>query len=253
LRIAIVGKYTTLRESYKSLNEALVHGGIGNHCRIALEYVDSEKIEAGTPVREMLKACHGVLVPGGFGERGIEGKIQAIRYARENMIPYFGICLGMQLAVVEFARHVAGLKKANSTEFDSETPHPVIHIMEDQLYVKKLGGTMRLGAWKCSINSKNTLASRAYGESSISERHRHRYEFNNAYRDRFGKKGLRFSGTTPDDLLVEIVELDTRRHPWFLGCQFHPEFKSRPWRPHPLFREFIRAARQYKKKQGRAK
>jgi CTP synthase len=253
VKIAIVGKYTDLRESYKSLNEALVHGGISNHCRVALEYVDSEKIEAGASLKSMLKGCHGVLVPGGFGERGIEGKIQAIQYAREKRIPFFGICLGMQMAVVEFARNMVGLKKANSTEFDSESPHPVIHIMEDQLYVKKMGGTMRLGAWECSLKPRTSLAYRAYGSGMISERHRHRYELNNSYREKFSKKGLKITGTTPDNLLVEIVELDSRRHLWFLGCQFHPEFKSRPWEPHPLFRDFIKAALQFKKKRGRAK
>jgi len=246
VRIAIVGKYTDLTESYKSLNEALIHGGIGNNCRVNLEFVDSELLEKGKGPRELLSSCDGILVPGGFGQRGTEGKIIAVQYAREKKVPYFGICLGMQLATIEFARNVAGLKGANSTEFDPDTPHPVIHLMEEQEYVKQLGGTMRLGAWDCVLE-KGSQAMKAYGAANISERHRHRFEFNNEYRDRLCKKGLRLTGLTPDGLLVEVVELDRRKHPWFLGCQFHPEFKSRPWDPHPLFREFIKAARNHKK------
>jgi CTP synthase len=246
VKIAIVGKYIDLTESYKSLNEALVHGGIGNNCRVNLKFVDSEHIEEGTSLKDLLGDCNGILVPGGFGQRGTEGKIKAIQYAREKKIPYFGICLGMQLATVEFARNVAGLKDANSTEFDPTTKNPVIHLMKEQAYVEQLGGTMRLGAWSCDLKS-STQALRAYGESEISERHRHRYEFNNSYREKLCKKGLRLTGLTPDGLLVEVVELDKKKHPWFLGCQFHPEFKSRPWDPHPLFREFIKAAKTYKK------
>ena len=246
VRIAIVGKYTDLKDSYKSLHEALVHGGIGNSCRVHNLYVDSEKIEKGAGLKDLFKDCHGVLVPGGFGGRGTEGKIRAVQHARENRIPFFGICLGMQMATVEFARNVAGLAGANSSEFDPKTPHPVIHLMKDQEYVDKLGGTMRLGAWECHLD-RNTLAFKAYGQPHVFERHRHRYEFNNSYRDRLTKRGLRLSGYTPDGLLIEIVELDSRKHPWFLGCQFHPEFKSRPWAPQPLFREFIRAALAYKK------
>lgn len=246
VNIAIVGKYTELRESYKSLNEALVHGGIANNCRVNLCFVDSEKLEQEQNPRESLGHCQGVLVPGGFGQRGTEGKILAIRWAREKKIPFFGICLGMQLATVEFARDIAGLAGANSTEFDAKTSHPVIHLMQDQEYVQQLGGTMRLGAWECVL-SKGSHAFQAYGCPRISERHRHRYEFNNAYRDRLTKKGLQLTGFTPDGLLVEVVELDRRKHPWFLGCQFHPEFKSRPWEPHPLFREFIRAAKNVRK------
>ncbi len=244
VRIGIVGKYTDLTESYKSLNEALVHGGIGNNCRVKLHFVDSEELEQGKTPQELLADCHGILVPGGFGQRGIEGKIRAVQYAREKKIPFFGICLGMQVAVIEFARNVAGLKGANSTEFDPKTPHPVIHLMRDQEYISQLGGTMRLGAWECAL-TKASHALRAYQSEKISERHRHRYEFNNDYRDRLGKKGLKLTGMSPDNLLVEVVELDRRKNPWFLGCQFHPEFKSRPWNPHPLFREFIRAAKAY--------
>ncbi len=246
VKIAIVGKYIELTESYKSLNEALVHGGIANNCRVNLQFVDSEQIEEGVSLKELLGDCNGILVPGGFGQRGTEGKIKAIQYAREKNVPYFGICLGMQLATVEFARNVAGLKNANSTEFDTQTPHPVIHLMHEQEYIDQLGGTMRLGSWSCVLKN-STQALRAYGNAEIAERHRHRYEFNNDYRDRLCKKGLRLTGITPDGLLIEVVELDRKKHPWFLGCQFHPEFKSRPWEPHPLFREFIRAAKGYKK------
>ena len=246
VNIGIIGKYASFRESYKSLNEALAHGGIANHCRVQLEFVESDLLEKDSAINQKLAGCDGILVPGGFGERGVEGKIQAIQYAREKKLPFFGICLGMQMAVVEFARNVAGLKDANSTEFNPDTLHPVIHLMEDQKYIEKLGGTMRLGGWECRLE-KGSFAHKAYCSDKIVERHRHRYEFNNHYRDKLAKKGLRLSGLSPDDLLVEIVELDTRRHPWFLGCQFHPEFKSRPWAPHPLFREFIRASLQYKK------
>jgi CTP synthase len=240
--IAIVGKYTDLTESYKSLNEALAHGGIANNCRVKLDFVDSEQLEKNKDVKARLADCQGVLVPGGFGSRGIEGKILAVQYARENKVPYFGLCLGMQLATIEFARHVAGLGDANSTEFNPKTPHPVIHLMQEQEYIKQLGGTMRLGAWDCVLD-KASHAGRAYGQADISERHRHRYEFNNDYRERLVKKGLKLTGLTPNQMLVEVVELDRKKHPWFLGCQFHPEFKSRPWDAHPLFRDFIRAAK----------
>ena len=241
VRIGIVGKYASLRESYKSLNEALVHGGIANNCRVALEFIESDVLERDASLRSKLGTCDGILVPGGFGDRGIEGKIQAVQFAREKKVPYFGICLGMQMAVVEFARNVAGCKAANSTEFNPDTPHPVIHMMEDQKYIDKLGGTMRLGGWDCVLE-KNSFAYKAYGSKQIRERHRHRYEFNNDYREKLTKKGLRLTGFSPDNMLIEIVELDRRRHPWFLGCQFHPEFKSRPWDCQPLFREFIRAS-----------
>jgi len=250
--IGIVGKYASLKESYKSLHEALVHGGIANNCRVKLEYIESDQLEKQSDLKAGLGRCDGILVPGGFGERGTEGKIMAIQFAREKKVPFFGICLGMQMAVVEFARNVCGLKGANSTEFDPDTPHPVIHLMEDQKYIEQLGGTMRLGGWDCVLDKKS-LAYKAYGVEQIRERHRHRYEFNNAYREKLARKGLKLTGFTPDHLLVEIVELDSRRHPWFLGCQFHPEFRSRPWLPHPLFREFIRASLQHKKQRRKKK
>jgi CTP synthase len=252
--IAIVGKYVDLTESYKSLNEALRHGGIPNDCRVNLKFVDSEKIEHNNCAK-FLKDVDGILIPGGFGSRGIEGKICAARYARENKVPYFGICLGMQIAVIEFARHAADLSNAHSQEFDKNTPYPVIYLMT-KWYDEKTGtvqrrditsdkgGTMRLGAYPCMIK-EGTLARKAYRVSDISERHRHRYEFNNAFMDRLEEKGLVISGTSPDAELVEIVEI--KDHPWFLGCQFHPEFKSRPRDPHPLFREFIRASLAYSK------
>ena len=249
--IAVVGKYVGLVESYKSLTEALIHGGIANDARVKLRYVDSEQVEKEGPER-LLEGVNGVLVPGGFGTRGIEGKIRAIQYAREKRIPYFGICLGMQCAVIEIARHCAGLKGANSSEFDIHTPHPVIYLMEEwmdrnQVIQKRSletvkGGTMRLGSYPCRIE-EGSLASEAYNKKLISERHRHRYEFNNAYLEQLGAVGLTYSGTSPDKGLVEIVEL--KDHPWFLGCQFHPEFRSKPREPHPLFREFIKASVKY--------
>lgn len=245
--IAIVGKYVNLVDSYKSLNEALVHGGIANDCRVNLRYVDSEKIEK-EGLDHQLDGADGILVPGGFGERGIEGMIHAIRYAREKKIPFFGICLGMQMAVVEFARHVCGLKDANSSEFNEKTPYPVIDLLPEQRNVKNKGATMRLGAYTCVL-VKPSLAIEAYKTDKISERHRHRYEFNNAFRDLLTSKGLRITGTSPDNRLAEIVELND--HPWFLGCQFHPEFKSRPVNPHPLFRKFIEAALNYNRKKKR--
>jgi CTP synthase len=239
VRIAVVGKYMDLKESYKSLMEALVHGGIANEARVELDCIEAEKIEeSGT---KMLDQADGILVPGGFGDRGSEGKITAARYARENRIPYFGICLGMQMAVVEFARNAAGCERANSTEFDPATPHPVIHLMETQKGIENKGATMRLGAYPCSLQD-DTLAAKVYGKKKISERHRHRYEFNNAYREQLTQKGMALSGLSPDGALVEIVEL--KDHPWFLGCQFHPEFKSRPMESHPLFKGFIKAALQ---------
>ncbi len=247
--IAVVGKYMSLEDSYKSLTEALVHGGIANDCKVTLRYIDSEEIERDGPGR-LLGEVQGILVPGGFGNRGIEGKISAIRYARENSIPFFGICLGMQLAVVEFARNVCGLKGAHSSEFDEGTPYPVIYLLKkwvdpksDTVQVRDegtdLGGTMRLGAYPC-ILMQNSFAYTAYEQDSISERHRHRYEFNNKYRGLLITNGVRFSGMSPDGELVEIMEVES--HPWFLGCQFHPEFKSRSMTPHPLFRDFIKAS-----------
>lgn len=248
VNIAIVGKYTGLKDSYKSLYEALIHGGIANDTRVNLNWVDSEEIEVHDPDR-FLTDADGVLVPGGFGYRGIEGKVKAIRYAREKKIPYFGICLGMQCAVIEFARNICGLS-ANSTEFNFNTKDPVIYLMERWYDFRKgrleerseesnKGGTMRLGAYPC-ILKENSNAFRAYGIKEISERHRHRYEFNNTYRDILISHGLKISGLSPDGELVEIIEIED--HPWFLGCQFHPEFKSRPTDPHPLFRAFIEAS-----------
>ena len=238
VKIGIVGKYVHLKDSYKSLHEALVHGGLGNECHVDLEYIDSEQIEEHGP-ESLLSGVDAVLVPGGFGDRGTEGKIQAIGYARQNKIPFFGICLGMQLAVVEYARAVAGLENANSSEFDKDSPHAVIDLMPEQRGVTKKGATMRLGAYPCAL-VPGTLAAEAYGMTEISERHRHRYEFSNEYRDKLVEAGLVLGGTSPDKRLVEMVEL--REHPFFVGCQFHPEFKSRPASPHPLFARFVRAA-----------
>jgi CTP synthase len=236
--IGIVGKYVHLVESYKSLNEALVHGGIGNDCRVLLKHIDAEEIEK-QGAAEVLKGVDGILVPGGFGERGTEGKIAAIRYAREQKIPFFGICLGMQLATVEFARNVAGQTDANSTELNPKTPHPVVDLLPEQREVQDKGATMRLGAYPCVL-VKGTRAAEAYGRLEISERHRHRYEFNNDYRTILQDNGLVLSGLSPDGNLVEMVELQD--HPYFVACQFHPEFKSRPFDPHPLFSRFIRAS-----------
>jgi CTP synthase len=246
VRIAIVGKYIDLTESYKSLNEALHHGGAAHNARVVLEYVDSENVEKEGG-EALLEGVDGILVPGGFGNRGVAGKIKAIRYARENKIPYFGICFGMQLAVVEFARNVAGLEKAHSMEIEKHTPHPVIFLMREWFDYKNntkiqrdessdIGGTMRLGAYPCNLEM-DSLAFEAYECSEISERHRHRYEFNNEYRQILAEHGMRFTGLSPDRNLVEIIELTD--HPWFLGCQFHPEFKSRPMEPHPLFKRFV--------------
>jgi len=251
--IAIVGKYIDLKESYKSLNEALFHGGVANESRVILDFVDSEEI-GDDNCGDRLRNAHGVLVPGGFGSRGIEGKIRAIRHSREQGIPFFGICLGMQMAVVEYARHVAGMPEAHSTEFDLNTPVPVIYLMKEWFdyqsqtvqqrdVTSDKGGTMRLGAYPCRLKA-DSLAFKAYHKSEISERHRHRYEFNNEMKARLAEAGLIMSGTSPDEQLVEIVEISD--HPWFLGCQFHPEFKSRPMDPHPLFVSFIRAALDYK-------
>ena len=252
--IAVVGKYVSLIESYKSLTEALVHGGIANDAKVNLRYVDSEQVDKEGP-EQVLQGANGILVPGGFGTRGIEGKIKAVQYAREKKVPYFGICLGMQCAVIEIARHCAGLKGANSSEFDLNTPHPVIYLMEEWVDRNETlqrrssdtpkGGTMRLGTYPCRIE-EGSLAYQAYNKKMIGERHRHRYEFNNTYLEIFGKAGLVYSGVSPDKELVEIVEL--KGHPWFLGCQFHPEFRSKPMDPHPLFREFIRASLNYGKK-----
>ncbi|MCG3191159.1 MAG: CTP synthase [Thermoanaerobaculia bacterium] len=240
--IAIVGKYVQLGDSYRSLNEALVHGAIANNIKVRLEYVDSEELEtAGFP--EVLTAADAILVPGGFGKRGIEGKLRAIRFAREMKVPFFGICLGMQCAVIEFGRHVCGLKNANSTEFDPLSPHKLIYKLRDLLGVDAIGGTMRLGKYPCEL-ADGSLARRAYGESRILERHRHRYEVNQEFLPQLREAGLAFTGMSPDRKFVEMIELPN--HPWFVGCQFHPEFKSKPVAAHPLFKDFIRAARAHK-------
>jgi CTP synthase len=236
--IGLVGKYVDLTESYKSLNEALIHGGIGNDCRVNLKHIDSEEIERSGPAA-VLQGMDGILVAPGFGSRGIEGKIEAVRYAREKGVPFFGICLGMQVAVIEFARNVAGLKGANSTEFDAAGPHPVVDLLPEQRNVTEKGATMRLGSYPCVL-VPGTKAAVAYGASEIQERHRHRYEVNNEYRELLVSKGMVLSGTSPDRRLVEMIELPD--HPYFVGCQFHPEFKSRPQDPHPLFQSFIGAA-----------
>lgn len=240
--IGICGKYIELKDAYKSISETFVHAGAHNDLKVDIKWLNAEDFEINDP-KELLKDIHGLLVPGGFGERGIEGKIKAIQYVRENKIPFFGICLGMQTAIIEFARNVCGLKQANSTEF-KKTRQNVIDLMPDQRKVRDLGGTMRLGAYPCIIK-KNTLAYEAYKTEFISERHRHRYEVNNKFREILSSKGMIFSGLSPDETLIEIIEL--KDHPWFLGCQFHPELKSRALKPHPLFSEFVKAAYKYKK------
>jgi len=247
--IGIVGKYVDLTESYKSLHESLVHGGIANNVQVELRYINAEDLEEKDS-DELLEGCDGILVPGGFGSRGVAGKIRSITYAREKKVPLFGICLGMQLAVIEFARHIAEMADADSQEFSELTKHPVIYLMREwfdyrtqKIEIRDVdsekGGTLRLGAYPCRL-FPDTLAMAAYGNEEISERHRHRFEFNPEFREQLTGAGLVVSGTSPDDTLVEIVEL--KEHPWFLGCQFHPEFKSRPMEPHPLFRDFIKAA-----------
>ncbi|NRD60951.1 CTP synthase, partial [Corallococcus exiguus] len=236
--VGIVGKYVNLTESYKSLNESLLHGGIANDVRVKLRFVDSQDVEAQGP-EKTLEGVDAVLVPGGFGVRGTEGKIAAVRYARENKLPFFGICLGLQMAVVEFSRTVLGLKGANSLEFDEHTAHPVVTLMESQVKVQDKGGTMRLGSYACALKP-GSVAHKLYGQEAIQERHRHRYEVNNSYRGRLQEAGLVISGHNPELNLVEMIELAD--HPYFVGCQFHPEFKSKPFAPHPLFSGFIGAA-----------
>jgi len=236
--IAVVGKYTDLHDAYKSIYEALSHGGIAHRARVRVRKVRAEDVEAAGP-EELLRGVHGLLVPGGFGERGTEGKVRAVRWAAEHGVPMFGICLGMQCFVVEAARRLAGLEGAHSMEFAPKTPHPVIALLENQKTVVRKGGTMRLGGYPCRL-VPGSLAHRAYGVPEVRERHRHRYEFNPEYRDRLEAAGLRVTGTCPDGDLVEIVEL--AGHPWFMGVQFHPEFRSRPLEPHPLFRDFVGAS-----------
>ena len=245
VEITVVGKYVSLKDSYKSLIEALHHGGFANNLRVRIRWVEAEEVEE-KGAEQVLKDSYAILVPGGFGYRGIEGMVEAIRYAREQKIPFFGICLGMQCATIEFARNVAGLKRANSEEFAPEAPHKVLILLPHLKGIKQLGGTMRLGAYRCVLE-EDSLAYRAYGQKEISERHRHRYEFNPEYRETLERAGLRITGINPESQLVEIIELPD--HPWFLGCQFHPEFKSRPFSPHPLFVSFIKAA--WMKKNGK--
>ncbi len=243
VKVGIVGKYLDLKESYKSLTEALIHGGIGNNVQVNFEWVDAEALE-NEDASTLLKGCDGILVPGGFGDRGIEGKIKAVQFARENKVPFFGICLGMHCAAIEFARNVANLKNANSSEFSTTSPYLIIDLLPDQNANGDMGGTMRLGEYPCQLR-KNSNAYNAYGRREIEERHRHRYEFNNMYRIQMEEAGLVISGLSPNGNLVEIIEL--KDHPWFLAGQFHPEFKSSPMEPHPLFRDFIASSLKYGK------
>ena len=242
--VAVVGKYTQIRDAYKSISEAIIHGGVANGVQVKVDWVDSEKVELDG-AEALLGGAHGILIPGGFGDRGVEGMVLAAQYARERNIPFLGICLGMQCAVIEFARDVAGLAGADSSEFEAATPHPVIDLLPDQHGVAQKGGTMRLGAYECALTA-GTRAREEYGAATVAERHRHRYEFNNAYRERLEAKGLRVTGLFPEKSLVEIVELP--EHPWFVGVQFHPELRSRPSEPHPLFRGFLRASNEERRR-----
>jgi CTP synthase len=248
VRIGVVGKYVQLEDAYKSLREALLHGGLAHNQKTVLEWVEAEEIDSPDTAAARLRHVDGVLVPGGFGKRGIQGMVHTIRYARENKVPFFGICLGMQCATIEYARDVAALKQADSTEFDPQTPHRVIYKLRELLGVDEMGGTMRLGAWPCKLTA-GSFAHRAYGKLEISERHRHRYEFNRDYEKILTGAGLLITGRTPDENYVEIIEAP--EHPWFLGCQFHPEFKSKPLEPHALFAAFIGAALENKTQQKR--
>ena len=248
VRIAVVGKYVQLEDAYKSLREALVHAGLAHKRRTVIEWVEAEDIDSPETAAARLGHADGILVPGGFGKRGIAGMLNGIRFAREHKVPYFGICLGMQTACIEFARNVVGLETANSSEFDPATPHRIIYKLRELRGIEELGGTMRLGAWQCKLEP-GSLAAKAYRTNEISERHRHRYEFNREYEQALVAAGLRISGATPDGTYVEIIELSQEDHPYFLGCQFHPEFKSKPLEPHPLFVSFIKAA--YENRQRR--
>jgi len=249
VRIAVVGKYVQLEDAYKSLREALMHGGIASHQRVKIEWVEAEDIDSTAAAARLLRHVDGVLVPGGFGKRGIQGMVHAITYARENKVPFFGICLGMQCATIEYARQSAGIHGADSTEFEPSTPHRVIYKLRELLGVDEMGGTMRLGAWACKLEP-GSFAQKAYGAAEISERHRHRYEFNREYEERLTRAGFHITGRTPDGVYVEIVEAPD--HPWFVGCQFHPEFKSKPLAPHPLFAAFIRASVEHRQRRGAA-
>ena len=247
-RIAIVGKYVQLEDAYKSLREALLHGGLAHNHKTVIDWIESEEIDSYETAANRLRGYDGILVPGGFGKRGIQGMIYTIQFARENKIPFFGICLGMQCATIEYARDVAGLKQADSTEFDPQAPYRVIYKLRELLGVDEMGGTMRLGAWPCKLEP-GSFAHKAYGKLEISERHRHRYEFNREHEKTLVDAGLKITGRTPDENYVEIVEAP--EHPWFLGCQFHPEFKSKPLEPHPLFAAFIGAALEHKKERSK--
>jgi CTP synthase len=242
--IGIVGKYVEYEDSYKSLKEALLHGGLAHQLKVHIDWIEAEGI-VGENWEQQLEGYDGLLVPGGFGKRGIDGMINGIRFARERKVPYFGICLGMQTLVIEFARNVCGMPDADSTEFNPGTPHRVIFKLRELKGIDDLGGTMRLGSWPCRL-MENSFAYRAYGSREIHERHRHRYEFNREYEERLRAAGLRITGETPDGTYVEICELAD--HPWFLGCQFHPEFKSKPMEPHPLFKAFIGASYQNRRR-----
>ncbi len=249
VEIGLVGKYAGLHDSYMSLNQALVHGGLANRLKVEIDWIEAEALEKDDPAK-VLASKDGILVPGGFGKRGIEGKIRAVTYARENKVPFFGICLGMQCATIEYARSLAGLKKANSTEFAPEAPHKIIVRWRELALDSDLGGTMRLGQYRCEL-LQGSAAHQAYRALKISERHRHRYEFNPSYKDALADAGMVFSGINPEYGLVEIVEAPD--HPWFLGCQFHPEFKSKPLAPHPLFKAFIGASYARRRREGRAR
>jgi CTP synthase len=239
VRICVVGKYTDYVDSYKSVQEALIHGGIATNVGVELAWTSSDLFTSAEAARDILSSFHGLLVPGGFGVRGVEGMIEAIRAARELEIPFFGICLGMQVAMIEFARHVLGLDDSHSSEFAPECRDPVVSLMDSQREVTDKGGTMRLGAYPCRLQAGSKAAA-VYGTAEVSERHRHRYEVSNRYRERFIEQGMRLSGLSPDDTLVEMIELPS--HPYFVACQFHPELQSRPLRPHPLFAGFVKAA-----------
>jgi len=244
VRIGLIGKYVELQDSYKSILEAFIHAGAENEVKVHVEYIHSEHIDSAT-IPERFSKLDGILVAPGFGERGIEGKVDAVRYARENDLPFLGICLGMQMAVIEYARNVLGIKDANSTEMSPDTQNPVISLMENQKSITNMGGTMRLGAWTCDL-AEDSIVGNVYGEKTIAERHRHRYEYNNSYKEQFEKAGLRATGTNPETGLVEIVEIPT--HPWFVGVQYHPEYKSTVANPHPLFVAFVKAAREHASK-----
>jgi CTP synthase len=243
ITVAVAGKYTAMVDAYKSIIESFIHAGVDNRCKVNIEFVDAEDLESDSGLEKVLGHVHGILIPGGFGSRGIEGKIRAAQYAREKQIPFLGLCLGLQVAVIEYARNVMGLNEADSEEFSEATPHPVIHLMLSQHHVTHKGASMRLGAYDCVLKD-GTKSFHAYGEGNVSERHRHRFEVNNAYRDQLENAGMIISGASPDNELVEMVEIAD--HPWFVATQAHPEFKSRVARTHPLFKDFVKASLHFK-------